>query len=88
MNVSVAAPPLACQEMTAGWIPLARGSARSEAEAAACHRSRAPGCPANGAGKPPEIRGETARPRMASVARAAAWRCSARRAARAAAALR
>ena len=81
VNVSAAVSPLARQEVTAGAIPWARGLARSEEEAAACHRSRA-SAPANGAGKPPEIRGETARPRMASVAAAAAWRCSARRAAR------
>ena len=86
MNVSAAASPLARQEVTAGAIPWARGLSRSAEEAAACHRSRAP-APANGAGKPPEVRGETARPRTASVARAAAWRCSARRAARRAAAL-
>ena len=80
-NVSAAAPPRPSQEVTAGAIPGARGLARSAEDAAACHRSRVAAL-ANGAGKRPEARGETARARTASVARTAARRCSARRAAR------
>ncbi len=80
VNVSAAPSPLARQEVTAGAIPGARELARSAADPAACHGTRA-APPANGGGKPPEVRGDTARAWTASVARAAARRCPARRAA-------
>lgn len=61
--------------LTAGLMPIACGSASPAAAAVACHRgSMPPGRVAtvNGAGKPPEPRGETASARTSSVARAAA----------------
>ena len=67
VKVSAAAPPLTRQAMTAGRFPSAPGKARS-GDAAVADRAAIAPARANGAGKPPDACGETARARMASLA--------------------